>query len=118
MILWELCKSKKFDNATKWYIHKPKSTQENGTHTILWEFETQTCHLISVRRLTLVIIIKKQKRDLTRFVFLKTFKSSHDQILLLIYIYTYIFVCAYIYIYIYTTSHKYLAILKNFNFSS
>ena len=31
LIHCELCKIFKFDHATKWYIHKPESDQENET---------------------------------------------------------------------------------------
>ena len=37
MILWELCKKLKFDNADKWYKYKPKTVLENNK--ILWDFE-------------------------------------------------------------------------------
>ena len=33
---------------TKWYIHKPKSEQESGTHTILWDSKILTILLITV----------------------------------------------------------------------
>ena len=34
--------------------------QENNTHKLLWDFDIQTDHLISARRLDLIIIIKKK----------------------------------------------------------
>ena len=37
-----MCTKFKFDHTNKWYMHKPESVQENGTHKILWDFEVQT----------------------------------------------------------------------------
>ena len=31
VILWELCKNKKFDNTNKWNMHNPDSDLENKT---------------------------------------------------------------------------------------
>ena len=50
VIWWELCKKLKFDHTTKWYTHKPETVLENEMHKILWDFEVQADHLISVRR--------------------------------------------------------------------
>ena len=41
-------------------MHIPESGLENETHTILWDFETQTDHLLSARRLDLIIVNKKE----------------------------------------------------------
>ena len=60
VIQWELCKRPKFDQTTKWYIHKPESVLENGTHKILWDFEIQTDHLIPARKADLELIKKKK----------------------------------------------------------
>ena len=60
VIHWELCKKLKFDQTTKWHMHKPESTLENEMHKILWDFEIQMDHLIPIRRLDLVITIKKK----------------------------------------------------------
>ena len=49
VICLELCKRWKFDHTAKWYVHNPESVLENETHKILWEFDIQTDHLISVR---------------------------------------------------------------------
>ena len=35
MIYWELCKELKLDHADKWWIPKPKSVRDDGTHKIL-----------------------------------------------------------------------------------
>ena len=56
MILWEFCKSLKFDHTTKLYIHKPESVPEHETHKILWNFYVQTDHPILVKRPDLVLI--------------------------------------------------------------
>ena len=60
-IHWELCKKMKFDHTTKWYVHKPKSVLENETHTILWDFEIQTDHLILVIRTDQEIMKNKKE---------------------------------------------------------
>ena len=49
----------KFDNADKWYMHKPESVQKNQTHKILWDFEIQTENPILARRLDLKIKERK-----------------------------------------------------------
>ena len=49
----------KFDHTNKWYMHNPASVLKNETHKLLWDFEIQTDHLISVRRPDLIIIRKK-----------------------------------------------------------
>ena len=36
-------------------MHNPESVQENETHNILWNFELQTDHLISVRRDPMIV---------------------------------------------------------------
>ena len=58
MIHWELCKKIKFDLTNKWFIPNPESFLENETQKILWDFEIQTDHLLSVRRPGLVIVKK------------------------------------------------------------
>ena len=45
VIHWELCDFN-FDHMNKWYMHNPKSVQENETHRHLWDFEIQTDHQI------------------------------------------------------------------------
>ena len=41
----------------------PESLLENVLHKILWDFEIQTDLLISARRLDLVIVKKKKKKE-------------------------------------------------------
>ena len=43
-------------------MHNPEFVQENETHKLHWDFEKQTDHLISARRLDLVIIKKRTCR--------------------------------------------------------
>ena len=66
VIHWELCKKLKFDHTNKCYIHNPESVLENETHKLLWDFDIQTNHLISARRLDLIIIHKKERTLLSR----------------------------------------------------
>ena len=42
-------------------MHNPASVQENGTHKLPRDFDIQTDHLVSARRLDLIIINKKRK---------------------------------------------------------
>ena len=51
VIHWEMCKKFKFDHANKLYMHNLKPVLENDTHKLLWDFDIQTDHLISARRL-------------------------------------------------------------------
>ena len=50
IIHWELYKKLKFDHTNKWYMHKPESVLENGTHKGPWDFEKQTGHLIHEKK--------------------------------------------------------------------
>ena len=52
----------KFDHTNKSYKHNPASVLGNDTHKLLWDFDIQTDHLISARRLHLIIINKKQNQ--------------------------------------------------------
>ena len=61
VIHWEMCKKLKFGPTNKWYMHNPTSVLENDTHKLLWDFDIQTDHLISARRLDLMIINKKKR---------------------------------------------------------
>ena len=61
MIHRELCKKLKFDQSNKWCMHNTESVMENETHKFQWDFEIQTDHLISARRLELEIINKKER---------------------------------------------------------
>ena len=62
MIPWDMYKKFKFDRSNKWYMHNPASILENDTHKLLCDFDIQTDHLISARRLDLIVINKKKKR--------------------------------------------------------
>ena len=66
MVHWEL--RKKFDHTNKWYMHDPESVLKNGAHKILWDFETQTDHLISNRRPHLVIFNNNKKKKTCKIV--------------------------------------------------
>ena len=60
VIHWELWKRLKFDHMNKWYTHNPESVWENETHKLLWDFETQTDHLILARQPDFIITNKKE----------------------------------------------------------
>ena len=55
-ILWEMCNIFKFDHTNEWYMHNPASVLENDTHKLLWDFDIHTDHLVSAKRLDLIII--------------------------------------------------------------
>ena len=61
VIQWVMCKKFKFDHTNKWYMYNPTPVLENDTHKLLWDFDIQTDHLISSRRLDLIIINKKRE---------------------------------------------------------
>ena len=52
---WELGKRLNFDYSIKWYMHKPESVQENGTHKIFRDLKIKTDDLIPVTKSDLVI---------------------------------------------------------------
>ena len=60
VVLGKLHKKFQFNQTNKWYMRKPESVLENETHKIIWDFEIQTNHQISVRRLDFEIIVKKE----------------------------------------------------------
>ena len=49
-IHWEMCKKIKFDHTNKWYMHNPASVLKNDTQKLLWDFDIQTDHLISIKK--------------------------------------------------------------------
>ena len=55
---WEVCKKIGFDVNEKWYKHEPEKVVENDSWKILWNFTTQTDHVIEARRADMVIIDK------------------------------------------------------------
>ena len=61
-----MCKKFKFDHTNKWHMHNPASVLENDIHKLVWHFDIQTDHLISIRRPDLIIIIKKKKKKKKR----------------------------------------------------
>ena len=61
-IYWELCKNWKFDHTSKWNTPKLESVHANKTYKLLWNFQVQTDHLTSARKLDWVIINKKKKK--------------------------------------------------------
>ena len=60
VIQLDLFKKIEFDHTIKWYIHKSESILENAIQRILYNFEIQMDHLISARRLDLMLINKKK----------------------------------------------------------
>ena len=49
----------------KWYLHNRTYILEDETHKLLWDFDIQTDHLISSRRLDLKKKKKKKKKKKT-----------------------------------------------------
>ena len=62
VIHWELYKKFKFDHTNKCYMHNLESILENDTHKLHGDFDIQTNHLISARRLDILIINQKKKK--------------------------------------------------------
>ena len=67
VIHWELYKKLKFNLKNKWYMYKPVSVPGNESQKLLRDFDIQTDHLVSVRRLNLIIIII-QNSELTKLL--------------------------------------------------
>ena len=42
-------------------MHHPAPVLENNTHKLLWDFDTQTDHLISAKRLDQIILNNKKE---------------------------------------------------------
>ena len=61
VINWELRKKFKFDHINKSYNLNPTSVREKDMHKFLSDFEMQTDHLISARRLYLITINKAER---------------------------------------------------------
>ena len=61
VIHWELCKKLMFEHTNKWYIHNPASILANETQKLLWDFNIQTDHPISVTSPDLIIINKGKR---------------------------------------------------------
>ena len=47
----------------KLYIHNQESVQENDIHKIVWNFQIQTDHLITIRKPDQVIINTKKEKE-------------------------------------------------------
>ena len=62
VIHWGMCKKLKLEHTNKWYMLNPAAVLENDTHKLLWDFEIQADHLISARKLDLIIINNKNER--------------------------------------------------------
>ena len=56
-----MCMKLKFDHTNKWYMYNPESVLQNEMHKVLWDFEIQTYHQISVRQQDLIIINEKRE---------------------------------------------------------
>ena len=48
-------------------MHNPTPVLENDTHKLQWDFNIKTDHLIPTRRLDLLIINPKKKKDFAKF---------------------------------------------------
>ena len=59
-------------------MHNPAPVLENDTHKLPWDFDVETDHLISARRLDLIIINKKKKKRICKIV---DFAVSADHIM-------------------------------------
>ena len=63
VVHWGMCRKFQFDHTNNWYMNNPVPVLENNLHKLLWDFNIQTDHLIPARRLDLIIINKKKKRE-------------------------------------------------------
>ena len=60
VIHWEICNRIRFDRNNQCYMHNPAPVLENDTHKNLWDFNIQTDHLITARRLDRIINKKRE----------------------------------------------------------
>ena len=72
----EMCKKFQFDHTNKWYMQNQAPILENDTHKLLWDFNTQTDHLIPARRPDLIISNKKKKKKRREFAKCSTLPSQ------------------------------------------
>ena len=56
-------------------MHNSVSVQENDTDKLLWDFDIQTDHLISARRLDFIVINNKKREVLKLWTLLITEKN-------------------------------------------
>ena len=68
VIHWEMCKKLKFYQTNKLYIHNPADVLENDSHKLIWDFNIQTYHLISVRRLETNNNQQQKKREYAKLL--------------------------------------------------
>ena len=61
MIHWELCKEFRFDHTNNLFMHEPESVLEKETHKLHWDIQIERDHLISARRLDIVVVHKKKE---------------------------------------------------------
>ena len=61
MLYRESCENFNFDHTNKCNLHNPEYVQDNKVHTILWNLEIQTYHIISARGQELVTVNNKKR---------------------------------------------------------
>ena len=61
IVHWKLARKCNFQAGYKWHEYEPESALENEDYKILWDFSTQTDHLIEAQRPDLVVIDKKDR---------------------------------------------------------
>ena len=61
IVHWKIARKCNFEAGEKWYEHEPGSVLEDEDYEILWDFSTQTDHLIEARRPYLVVVDKKER---------------------------------------------------------
>ena len=62
MTWWEMCKKFKISHMNKWYVHNPIFDLVKDTQKLQWIFDIQTDHMISTRRLDLILIKKRTNK--------------------------------------------------------
>ena len=61
IVHWKLARKCNFEAGDKWYEPKPENILDSKDYKILWDFSTQTDHVIEARRPDLVAIDKKRR---------------------------------------------------------
>ena len=61
IVHWKLARKCNFEAGDKWYEHEPESVLENEDYKVLWDFSTQTDHVIEARKPDLVVVDQKRR---------------------------------------------------------
>ena len=61
IVHWKFVRKCNFEAGYKWYEHEPESVLENEDYKILWDFSSQTDHVVAGWIPDLVVVDKKER---------------------------------------------------------